>query len=73
MAGATSTHFQDSHSMAAAAGYDTGALSAQQSVKIKSFDPNKAEDFTIWEATLISSLSKRERRSPKLGIQPGTN
>ena len=49
MAWATSTHTQDSHSMAAAAGFDPSAYSAQQSIKIKSFDPTKAEDFPMGE------------------------
>ena len=53
--------------MAAAAVYDSASHSAQQQVKIKSFDPSKAEDFNIWEETLFSLLSKRAQTAVQKG------
>ena len=55
------------YSMAAAAVYDPASYSAQQSVKIKAFDPSKAEDFNIWEETLTSLLSKRAQTAVQKG------
>ena len=46
----------------------TGDLyDSQARVKIKAFDPTKPEEYEIWEASFLSTLSARAKASIKLG------
>ena len=53
--------------MASVAVSEPGLNEAQRTLKIKSFDPTKADDYEFWEEQLNSILSERAKASLQIG------
>ena len=62
----TTSYYTLAHSMAAA-GLTSDLYESQARVKIQSFDPTKQEEYEVWHASFLSTLSSRAKACIQLG------